>query len=165
MLIICGLNSGFASRCCAKDLMWVSSSVLRRQHFLTGTLGCYSDHIHFNHKTMQAMKAMSVYSLEADSENILRAITPTLDPSKHKGQAGELTTLWLCWFRIFTYILWWCMVDDSDCYLNWWVCVLSGKIAVIGGCREYTGAPYFAAISALKIVRAWLCIFVILCFF
>ena len=28
-----------------------------------------------------------------------------------------------------------------------------GKIAVIGGCKEYTGAPYFAAISALKIVR------------
>ncbi|KAG0492190.1 hypothetical protein HPP92_005588 [Vanilla planifolia] len=27
----------------------------------------------------------------------------------------------------------------------------TGKIAVIGGCREYTGAPYFAAISALKI--------------
>ncbi|PNT63736.1 hypothetical protein BRADI_4g20537v3 [Brachypodium distachyon] len=26
-----------------------------------------------------------------------------------------------------------------------------GKIAVIGGCREYTGAPYFAAISALKV--------------
>ncbi|XAR54643.1 ATP-dependent NAD(P)H-hydrate dehydratase [Bertholletia excelsa] len=27
----------------------------------------------------------------------------------------------------------------------------AGKIAVIGGCREYTGAPYFSAISALKI--------------
>ncbi|WOL11234.1 ATP-dependent (S)-NAD(P)H-hydrate dehydratase [Canna indica] len=27
----------------------------------------------------------------------------------------------------------------------------SGKIAVIGGCREYKGAPYFAAISALKV--------------
>ena len=27
----------------------------------------------------------------------------------------------------------------------------AGKIAVIGGCREYTGAPYFAAISALKV--------------
>ncbi|KAJ6688878.1 hypothetical protein OIU85_005319 [Salix viminalis] len=27
----------------------------------------------------------------------------------------------------------------------------AGKVAVIGGCREYTGAPYFAAISALKI--------------
>ncbi|KAM5558656.1 hypothetical protein ABKV19_020376 [Rosa sericea] len=50
---------------------------------------------------------------EADAENVLRAITPTLDPNRHKGQAG--------------------------------------KIAVIGGCREYTGAPYFAAISALKI--------------
>ncbi|KAJ4968746.1 hypothetical protein NE237_015447 [Protea cynaroides] len=27
----------------------------------------------------------------------------------------------------------------------------AGNIAIIGGCREYTGAPYFAAISALKI--------------
>ncbi|KAL5720334.1 ATP-dependent NAD(P)H-hydrate dehydratase [Ranunculus cassubicifolius] len=27
----------------------------------------------------------------------------------------------------------------------------AGKVAVIGGCREYTGAPYFAAISALKL--------------
>ncbi|XP_060039759.1 ATP-dependent (S)-NAD(P)H-hydrate dehydratase isoform X2 [Erinaceus europaeus] len=25
-----------------------------------------------------------------------------------------------------------------------------GRVAVVGGCREYTGAPYFAAISALK---------------
>lgn len=32
------------------------------------------------------------------------------------------------------------------------LCSQLGKIAVIGGCREYTGAPYFAAISALKIV-------------
>lgn len=52
-------------------------------------------------------------TLEADADKILRAITPSLDPTKHKGQAG--------------------------------------KVAVIGGCREYTGAPYFAAISALKI--------------
>lgn len=27
----------------------------------------------------------------------------------------------------------------------------AGKVAVLGGCREYTGAPYFAAISALKL--------------
>lgn len=27
----------------------------------------------------------------------------------------------------------------------------AGKIAVIGGCREYTGAPYFSAISALRV--------------
>uniref|UniRef100_A0A3Q1EAY7 ATP-dependent (S)-NAD(P)H-hydrate dehydratase n=1 Tax=Acanthochromis polyacanthus TaxID=80966 RepID=A0A3Q1EAY7_9TELE len=26
-----------------------------------------------------------------------------------------------------------------------------GRIGIIGGCREYTGAPYFAAISALKV--------------
>ncbi|KAL6767531.1 hypothetical protein ACKKBF_B35600 [Auxenochlorella protothecoides x Auxenochlorella symbiontica] len=27
----------------------------------------------------------------------------------------------------------------------------AGKIAVIGGCREYTGAPFFSAISALRV--------------
>ena len=27
----------------------------------------------------------------------------------------------------------------------------AGKIAVVGGCAEYTGAPYFAAISALRV--------------
>ncbi|XP_050417188.1 ATP-dependent (S)-NAD(P)H-hydrate dehydratase isoform X4 [Patella vulgata] len=27
----------------------------------------------------------------------------------------------------------------------------SGRVAVFGGCQEYTGAPYFAAISALKL--------------
>lgn len=26
-----------------------------------------------------------------------------------------------------------------------------GKVAVIGGCREYTGAPFFSAMSALKV--------------
>ncbi|OIV95854.1 hypothetical protein TanjilG_06830 [Lupinus angustifolius] len=52
-------------------------------------------------------------SVEVDADSVIRAITPALDASRHKGQAG--------------------------------------KIAVIGGCREYTGAPYFAAISALKI--------------
>ncbi|OMO95279.1 hypothetical protein CCACVL1_05450 [Corchorus capsularis] len=63
---------------------------------------------------MEAVKCFSGgASLEADAEKILRAITPSLDPTKYKGQAG--------------------------------------KIAVIGGCREYTGAPYFAAISALKL--------------
>ncbi|KAK1562846.1 hypothetical protein Q3G72_017898 [Acer saccharum] len=56
---------------------------------------------------------MSGTALEANSESILRAISPILDPNIHKGQAG--------------------------------------KVAVIGGCRGYTGAPYFAAISALKI--------------
>ena len=29
----------------------------------------------------------------------------------------------------------------------------AGTIATIGGCREYTGAPFFASISALKVLR------------
>jgi len=28
----------------------------------------------------------------------------------------------------------------------------SGKVAVIGGCLEYTGAPYYAAISARVLI-------------
>lgn len=76
-------------------------AVLRRQQFLIRVLGVGGEN------RMQGSK------FEADSDNILRAITPVLDPNRHKGQAG--------------------------------------KVAVIGGCREYTGAPYFAAISALKI--------------
>ena len=27
----------------------------------------------------------------------------------------------------------------------------AGKVGVIGGCADYTGAPYYAAISALKL--------------
>ncbi|WZZ38645.1 hypothetical protein YC2023_034904 [Brassica napus] len=83
-----------------------SSTVLRRQQFLVRTLCASRTHL------PKLIKAMSSTS-EADAESVLRTVTPTLDPKRHKGQAG--------------------------------------KIAVIGGCREYTGAPYFAAFSALKI--------------
>ncbi|XP_039812974.1 ATP-dependent (S)-NAD(P)H-hydrate dehydratase-like [Panicum virgatum] len=62
-------------------------------------------------RAAHAMAAATVY--EADTEAVVRRITPPLDRARHKGQAR--------------------------------------KIAVIGGCREYTGAPYFAAISALKV--------------
>ncbi|XP_022762013.1 ATP-dependent (S)-NAD(P)H-hydrate dehydratase isoform X3 [Durio zibethinus] len=104
MFVKYGMNSGFSSL--------ASPAVLRRQQFLIKSLGGYSDITH--QKRMEAVKCLSGgASLEADAENVLRAITPSLDPTRHKGQAG--------------------------------------KIAVIGGCREYTGAPYFAAISALKI--------------
>lgn len=34
-------------------------------------------------------------ALEADAENILRAITPTLDLARHKGQAGNLTIMFI----------------------------------------------------------------------
>ncbi|XP_062177201.1 ATP-dependent (S)-NAD(P)H-hydrate dehydratase [Alnus glutinosa] len=111
MFVKHGMNSQFAFLGVAKHCMLGSSAVFRRQQFLIRTLGGYTDQTH--QKILQQTKAMSGIALEADAEHILRAITPTLDPTKHKGQAG--------------------------------------KIAVIGGCREYTGAPYFAAISALKI--------------
>ncbi|KAK9933432.1 hypothetical protein M0R45_020630 [Rubus argutus] len=115
MLIKHGLNCGFgAKKNCI--FMLASSAVLRRQQLVIRCLGVggYSDHnTNTNQKIMQGIRFMSGASLEADAENVVRAITPTLDPNRHKGQAG--------------------------------------KIAVIGGCREYTGAPYFAAISALKI--------------
>lgn len=79
-------------------------SVWRRQHFLLRSL---------SGKSELSGSRMNSPTLEADAIGILRAITPNLDPTRYKGQAG--------------------------------------KIAVIGGCREYTGAPYFSAISALKI--------------
>ena len=28
---------------------------------------------------------------------------------------------------------------------------MSGKVATIGGCREYTGAPYFASMTCLRV--------------
>lgn len=32
----------------------------------------------------------------------------------------------------------------------------AGKIGVLGGSKEYTGAPYYAAYSSLKVVRIFL---------
>ncbi|QHO15357.1 ATP-dependent (S)-NAD(P)H-hydrate dehydratase [Arachis hypogaea] len=86
-------------------MLMASSSVYRRQQFLIRSLGGGIDHS----RNMQ----QDLRSVEVDAESVIRSITPALDPTRHKGQAG--------------------------------------KIAVIGGCREYTGAPYFAAISTLKI--------------
>ncbi|XP_038878237.1 ATP-dependent (S)-NAD(P)H-hydrate dehydratase isoform X2 [Benincasa hispida] len=78
--------------------MLASSAVFRRQQFLIRSLGGFGDCTYQNKR--QQIKAMSGGYIEADAANILRAITPSLDPNRYKGQAG--------------------------------------KIAVIGGCREYT---------------------------
>ncbi|XP_023752102.1 ATP-dependent (S)-NAD(P)H-hydrate dehydratase isoform X1 [Lactuca sativa] len=90
--------------------------IRRQQHLIRCLLGDYCNKDTFflvNKGTRMQSVMIGGPHLEVDALSILRSISPPLDPTKHKGQAG--------------------------------------KIAVIGGCREYTGAPYFAAISALKI--------------
>lgn len=56
----------------------LASSVPRRQQFLIRCVGGSTDQ-----RDMQALR-----SLEVDSQSIIRAITPALDPTRHKGQAG-----------------------------------------------------------------------------
>ncbi|TKY54039.1 ATP-dependent (S)-NAD(P)H-hydrate dehydratase [Spatholobus suberectus] len=107
MLMKDGMNSRILLDYAKSCILASSSPVFRRQQFLIRCVGGSIDHQPHS-RDMQALR-----SLEVDSESVIRAITPALDPTRHKGQAGN--------------------------------------IAVIGGCREYTGAPYFAAISALKI--------------
>ncbi|KAK7387794.1 hypothetical protein VNO78_22587 [Psophocarpus tetragonolobus] len=103
-----GMNSRILLDC-AKNRILASSPVFRRQQFL---IRCVRGSI--DHQSQPRSRGMqTLMSLEVHSVGLIRAITPPLDPTRHKGQAGN--------------------------------------IAVIGGCREYTGAPYFAAISALKI--------------
>ncbi|WCJ23686.1 ATP-dependent (S)-NAD(P)H-hydrate dehydratase [Euphorbia peplus] len=99
MLIKHGINHLSSLNSSRNWSLVASSAVLRRHQFL---IRCFV-----------VDSRMQQSNSEVDALAILRQITPVLDQSKHKGQAG--------------------------------------KIGVIGGCREYTGAPYFAAISALKI--------------
>lgn len=97
------MSTGITHLNATKSGASVFSAVLRRQRFLIRSLGGNPDQ----------SCGVKMNALEADAMSIIRKITPSLDLSRHKGQAG--------------------------------------KIAVVGGCREYTGAPYFAAISALRI--------------
>ncbi|CAL5392984.1 unnamed protein product [Camellia sinensis] len=109
-----------------------SSSIIRRQHFLIRVLGCCSNNQTHPHQ----YRMICGSGLEADALGILRSITPALDPSRYKGQADQQQ-----------------LISRMASAPKMNVCIFCHrwKIAVIGGCREYTGAPYFSAISALKI--------------
>lgn len=79
MFVKHGMNQLSSSR----NFTLSSSAVLRRQHFLIRSLAGGG---HSNYCTLNRMQETN--PLEADAENILRAITPSLDPTRHKGQAG-----------------------------------------------------------------------------
>lgn len=59
---------------------------------------------------------------------LARALVPALSPSLHKGQAGELIHP-----RIHTHQH------------------TLGRLGVVGGSKDYTGAPFFSAMSAMRI--------------
>lgn len=71
-------------------------SIIRRQRHLIRCLG--GDHrsnsrdtllLLNNNTRMQSVMSGANPALEADALSILRSISPTLDSTKHKGQAGE----------------------------------------------------------------------------
>ncbi|KAK2660030.1 hypothetical protein Ddye_006563 [Dipteronia dyeriana] len=96
MLVKYGVNSGFTTLGSAKDYILSSSAaVLRRQQFLIRSLGGgYTDQT--TQRRMQQVNSMSGTALEAESDSILRAISPTLDPNRHKGQAGKIAVIGGC---------------------------------------------------------------------
>lgn len=70
-----------------------AAATIRRQQFLIRCLlGGYSESSIWNksYHSIRMHSAMSGGStIEADAISILRSITPSLDPSRHKGQAGK----------------------------------------------------------------------------
>lgn len=80
-----------------------AAAVYRRQDFLIRCLGGYSKSKYYNGNfhpqsfiKMQSAAMSGVQSLEADATSILRSITPTLDPTRHKGQAGKQSFRFCC---------------------------------------------------------------------
>lgn len=87
MLMKHGLISRLSFLDCAKSCIWASSPVFRRQGFLIRSLGGASgDQSNFG-------KMQNIASVEADTNSILKAITPPLDLSRHKGQAGMIVSV------------------------------------------------------------------------
>lgn len=74
-------------------MVGLSSAVIRRQHFLIRCLGDYSGSSKniCNSTTIKMQSSLSggSPSLEVDAVSVLKSITPSLDPSRYKGQAGD----------------------------------------------------------------------------
>lgn len=71
------------------------SSVTRIQEHLVRCLGgCNNKNRYtttlYNHNQKRNKMQFVTPILEADAVSIIKSITPTLDPSRHKGQAGKL---------------------------------------------------------------------------
>lgn len=69
------------------------SSVTRRQQHLIRCLGGCNNHYRYttilhNHNQQQKKMQSVTPILEADAVSIIKSITPALDHSRHKGQAG-----------------------------------------------------------------------------
>ncbi|TPX63204.1 hypothetical protein SpCBS45565_g06794 [Spizellomyces sp. 'palustris'] len=76
------------------------------------------------------------------ASNLVKTVTkfiPPLSNALHKGQAGAFQTSPLvCWLK-----------GEKRLTAN--ILESLGRIAVIGGSEDYTGAPYFASITSLKL--------------
>lgn len=74
-------------------MLGLSASAFRRQQFLVRCLGGFNSSSSKNHccntVKMQSLMSGGGSSLEVDAISILKSITPSLDSSKHKGQAGD----------------------------------------------------------------------------
>lgn len=86
------INGGFDVAGRIEKYMRLSSpscAVLRRQLFLIRTLGAsYTSRTSYSQ--MERAHCSSISPPEADAEGVIRRITPVLDRTRYKGQAGTL---------------------------------------------------------------------------
>lgn len=93
-------------------MVGLSAALLRRQQFLVRCLGDRS--ISSNNRFHSSVKMQSVASpsFEVDAVTILKSITPSLDPSKYKGQAGILSLSLSLTHLLFIFVVIPCFVGN-----------------------------------------------------
>jgi hypothetical protein len=121
-------------------------------------LNSHPTHISANASPVQKMAASlcakaTSSGLKLTQEAIFaeaRHLLPVLSHEQHKGCQGtaDCSKASLDWVAVVLSELTVALL----CSLLLLLLLCVGKIAVVGGCFEYTGAPYFAAITALRVV-------------